>query len=175
MERWGYRFEEGLNYGKGRRTPLEICSSRGLKDHRGLGYSFTPDQSDVNSNLLSRYDHSSDTSYFNSDISVGTLFEPVSVNMVSAQPEANDDEIGLIDTEDDPWIRHLNMLWDTRFEQREPPTDDILLQVNMGDKTNLKPIYISETLSPDERADLIALIKEYVDVFAWHYEDMPGI
>src|SRR3954471_20861122 len=51
MERWGYRFEdkEGLNYGKGRRTPLEVCSSRGRKDHRGLGYSSTPDQSDVDS------------------------------------------------------------------------------------------------------------------------------
>ena len=119
MERWGYRFEdkEGLNYGKGRRTPLEVCSSHGLKDHRGLGYSFTPDQSDVDSNPLSRYDHSSDTSSFNSDVSIGTLFEPVSVNMASAQSEPDDDEIELINTEDDLWIRHLNMLWDIRFEQ----------------------------------------------------------
>src|SRR3954470_8390230 len=61
------------------------------------------------------------TPFFNSDVRVGTLFEPVSVNMVSAQPELNDDEIELIDSEDDPWIRHLNMLWDIRFEQREPP------------------------------------------------------
>src|SRR5438270_2802252 len=54
MERWGYHFEdkEGLNYGKERRTPLEVCSARGGTDHRGLGYSTTPDQSDVNSNPL---------------------------------------------------------------------------------------------------------------------------
>src|SRR4051812_22052416 len=78
-----------------------------------------------------------------------------------------------MDTEDDPWIKHLNMLWDTRFEQREPPTNDALLQVNMGDEINPKPIYISDTLSQEEKADLIALIKEYVDVFAWHNEDMP--
>src|SRR4051812_34035617 len=130
MERWGYRFEdkEGLNYGKGRRTPLEVCSARGIKDYRGLGYSTTLDQSDVDSNPLSRYDHSSDTSSFNSDI-----------NMVSAQPEPDDDEIELINTEDDPWMRHLNMLWDIRFEQREPPTDDALLQVNMGDEANGSP------------------------------------
>src|SRR3954466_1432771 len=104
MERWGYHYEdkEGLNYGKGRRAPLEVCNSRGLKDHRGLGYSFTPDQSDVDSNPLSRYDHSSDTSSFNFDISIGTLFEPVSVNMVSAQPEPDDDEIELINTKDNP-------------------------------------------------------------------------
>ena len=56
----------------------------------------------MDSNPLSRYDHSSDTSSFNSDVSVGTLFEPVSVNMVSAQPEPDDDEIELIDTEDNP-------------------------------------------------------------------------
>ena len=60
-----------------------------------------PDQSDVDSNPLARYDHSSDTSSFNSDVSVGTLFEPVSVNMASAQPESDDDEIELIDTKDD--------------------------------------------------------------------------
>ena len=104
MERWGYRFEdkEGLNYGKGRKTPLEVCGARGVKDHRGLGYSTTPDQSDVDSNPLVRYDHSSDTSSFSSDVSVGTLFKPVSVNMVSAQPEPDDDEIELINTEDDP-------------------------------------------------------------------------
>src|SRR3954464_11624331 len=133
MERWGYRFEdkEGLNNGKGRRAPLDVINSRNWQDNRGLGYSTTPDQSDVDSNPLARYDHSSDTSSFNSDVSVGTLFEPVSVNMVSAQPEPYDDEIELINTEDDPWIRHLNMLWDIRFEQREPPTDDALLQVNM--------------------------------------------
>src|SRR5204863_7116076 len=133
MERWVYRFEdkEGLNYGKGRRTLLEVYSARGVKDHRGLGYSTTPDQSDVDSNPLARYDHSSDTSSFSSDVSVGTLFEPVSVDMVSAQPEPDDDEIELINTEHDPWIRHLNTLWDIRFEQREPPTDDALLQVNM--------------------------------------------
>src|SRR3954463_9703842 len=67
------------------------------------------------------------------------------------------------------------MLWDIRFEQREPPTDDSLLQVNMGDEINPKPIYISDTLSQKEKADLIALIREYVDVFAWHYEDLPGL
>src|SRR3954470_21388866 len=95
--------------------------------------------------------------------------------MVSAQPEPDDDEIELIDPEDDPWMRHLNMLWDTRFEQREPPTNDALLQVNMGGEANPKPIYISDTLSQDEKANLIALIREYIDVFAWHYEDMPGL
>ena len=45
-----------------------------------------------------------------SEFPIGTLFGLISVSMASAQPEPNDDEIELIDTEDDPWIRHLNML-----------------------------------------------------------------
>jgi len=58
------------------------------------------------------------------------------------------------------------MLWDIRFKQREPPTDDALRHVNMGEEANPKPIYISDTLSQGEKADLIALIREYIDVFA---------
>src|SRR3954469_12871261 len=48
-------------------------------------------------------------------------------------------------------------------------------KVNMGDEAKLKPKYISDTLSQEEKADQIALIREYIDVFAWHYEDMPGL
>ena len=61
-----------------------------------------PDQSDVDSNPLAGYDHSSDISSYDSDVSIGTLFGPVSVNIASAQPEPNDDEIEQIDLKDDP-------------------------------------------------------------------------
>ena len=45
----------------------------------------------------------------------------------------------------------------------------------MGDEANPKPIYISNTLSPSEKDDLIALIKEYINIYTWHYEDIPGL
>ena len=64
---------------------------------------------------------------------------------------------------------------DTRFEQREPPTEDKVVQINLGDEANPKPIFISEGLSPYEKKDLISLVQEYIDVFAWNYEDMPGL
>src|SRR5947208_684005 len=67
------------------------------------------------------------------------------------------------------------MLLDIRFEQRESPTDDAPPHVNMDDEANPKAIYINDTCSQDEKADLIALIREYIDVFASHYEDMPGL
>jgi len=43
------------------------------------------------------------------------------------------------------------------------------------DEANPKPIFISESLSPSEKEDLISLVWEYIDVFAWNYEDMPGL
>ena len=56
------------------------------------------------------------------------MFEDLSINMVSANPldrledmECND---SLFEDDNNPWIRLLNTVWDIRFEQREPPTDD---------------------------------------------------
>ena len=78
----------------------------------------------------------------------------------------------MIQSDTDPWIKHLNTLWDVRFEQRELPT---VVQINLRDEANPKPIFISENLLSSEKEDLIHLIVEYLDVFAWNYEDMPGL
>jgi len=40
---------------------------------------------------------------------------------------------------------------------------------------HLKLILISESKSPMEKLDLISIIKEYIDVFARSYEDIPGL
>ena len=57
-------------------------------------------------------------------------------------------------------------LWDVHFEQREPPTEDKITQINLGDKANPKPVFISESLSYSEKEDLLSLVREYIDVFA---------
>ena len=36
-------------------------------------------------------------------------------------------------------------------------------------------IRIDSSLSPDKRSGLIDLFRSYLDVFAWSYEDMPGL
>ena len=46
----------------------------------------------------------------------------------------------MIQTDTDPWIKHLNTLWDILFEQYEPPTEDKVTQINLGDKANPNPI-----------------------------------
>jgi len=56
-----------------------------------------------------------------------------------------------------------------------PPTKDKVSQKNLGDEANPKPIFIRESLSPSKKENLIHLKREYKDVFAWNYKDMPGL
>jgi len=87
--------------------------------------------------------------------------------MISTNHLENRDE-EIIQSDTDPWIKYLNTLWDIHFKQREPPTEKKVTQINLGDEVNPKPIFISESLSPSEKKDLIYLVREYIDVFAWN-------
>ncbi|XP_050211729.1 uncharacterized protein LOC126661890 [Mercurialis annua] len=52
---------------------------------------------------------------------------------------------------------------------------DALLEVNLGSETSPKPIYISASLDVTFKNELIALLREYKDCFAWSYAEMPGL
>ena len=69
------------------------------------------------------HNYSSGTSSWESDVSVGNIFGELSVNMVSTSHLEDGDE-EMIQSDTDPWIKHLNTLWDIRFEQRKPPKVD---------------------------------------------------
>ena len=75
----------------------------------------------------------------------------------------------------EPWAQQLDFQWEKQFELWELPTEDMVIQVNLGSQDHPKPIFISESLSLTERQELIVLVREYNDVFAWNYEDMPGL
>ena len=63
---------------------------------------------------------------------VGKFFRELSVNMVStSRLEDGDEEI--IQSDTDPWIKYLNTLWDIHFEQHEPPIEDKVTQINLGE------------------------------------------
>ena len=66
----------------------------------------------------------------------------------------------------EPWAQQLDLQWEKRFEQRELPTEDRVIQVDVGSRDHPKPISISESLSLTEREELIALLREYINVFA---------
>ena len=56
------------------------------------------------------------------------------------------------------------------------PINEELEIVNLGDNHNMElPISINPLLMPREKKELVSLLKEFHDVFAWQYEEMPGL
>ena len=56
------------------------------------------------------------------------------------------------------------------------PASEELETINLSSDPNVElPISISSLLSLSKKAQLIPLLKEYRDVFAWQYEEMPGL
>ena len=47
--------------------------------------------------------------------------------------------------------------------------------MNLGTEEAKKEVKIGTSLSASTRKELIDLLKEYVDVFAWSYQDMLGL
>ena len=52
---------------------------------------------------------------------------------------------------------------------------DPLGKVDIRDGSIPRPTFVNANLSYDCKADLIKLLKEYVDCFAWKYSEMPGL
>ncbi|XP_031099703.1 uncharacterized protein LOC116003902 [Ipomoea triloba] len=52
---------------------------------------------------------------------------------------------------------------------------DELKEVDLGTPENPRPIFISTLLSNEDEEIYITLLKEYIDVFAWTYKEMPGL
>ena len=47
--------------------------------------------------------------------------------------------------------------------------------INLGTADKPKIIQVGNTLTASEKDALVALLIEFKEVFAWSYEDMPGI
>lgn len=90
MKHLDYNFKKkpNLNFGNEMRTPLRPFVPKGKdagyyhETRRGLGCVSTPIQLDSGYEELVCYGHSSDTSSWVPDVSVGTIFEGLFVNMV---------------------------------------------------------------------------------------------
>jgi hypothetical protein len=50
-----------------------------------------------------------------------------------------------------------------------------LEEVDIGNGDKPRPTFISANLESDFREELIKLLKEYKDCFAWDYSEMPGL
>ena len=60
-------------------------------------------------------------------------------------------------------------------ERQILPHQKITEAINLGTKEERKEVKIGTTLSSAARKELIDLLQDYNDVFAWSYQDMPGL
>ena len=60
-------------------------------------------------------------------------------------------------------------------ERQILPHQEITKAVNLGTEEDKKEVKIETTLLPATRKELIDLFQDYNDVFAWSYQDMPGL
>jgi len=54
-------------------------------------------------------------------------------------------------------------------------TVDELKELNLGTPEEPRPIYVSSLLTSEEEKEYFNLLGEYKDVFAWSYQEMPGL
>jgi len=52
---------------------------------------------------------------------------------------------------------------------------DALEEVDIGDGDRPRPMFISAKLFPEYKQELVKLLREYKDYFAWEYYEMPGV
>ena len=55
------------------------------------------------------------------------------------------------------------------------PHQKVKEAINLGTEKERREVKIETTLSPTTRKKLIDLLQDYSDVFAWSYQDMPGL
>jgi len=87
---------------------------------------------------------------WDSDVKVDVIFESLSVNIISAS-HLEDDGEDIIEFEELIQLDSESWLNNTLRTMR--PTEDKVIQINLGDEANSKPIFISESLSPFEKED----------------------
>ncbi|KAA3472692.1 gag/pol polyprotein [Gossypium australe] len=62
-----------------------------------------------------------------------------------------------------------------REDKQILPYQESVEIVNLGNEEKRQEVKIGTSISENTKHDLIALLQEYKDVFAWSYQDMPGL
>ena len=76
------------------------------------------------------------------------------------------------DDEDD--IEELKKLIKQSEHAWEPAREELEL-INVSTEHDKKELKIGMLITTNIRSELIALLREYVDIFSWSYADMPGL
>ena len=146
----------------------DTVSVEGASDSMDPPFSF-----DTMSGFVTRFDDISDG---NNDMNIFEHFLvsqyfPLITPPVPITHVCDVDDLG--DT-DDPLGGKSESNSDTEDMKVTPVSGNTEL-IDFGVLDQPREIRIDSSLSPDERSRLIDLLRSYLDVFAWSYEDMPGL
>ncbi|XP_052725995.1 uncharacterized protein LOC128194433 [Vigna angularis] len=88
-------------------------------------------------------------------------------------------EHSVINAEDDPeddleTSPELLRLVERESKEIKPHQEEIEI-LNLGEEDEMKEVRIDTTMKEEVKVKLQALLKEFKDVFAWSYNDMPGL
>src|ERR1044072_791465 len=64
---------------------------------------------------------------------------------------------------------------DPSISTKRLQAQDPLEEVDLGDGEIKRPTYISANIDPDLKSEMVCLLKEFKDCFAWDYNEMPGL
>ena len=102
------------------------------------------------------------------------LIKPIEHNDPTPSPnfkfpvfEAEEDDVEEIPDEITCLLEHEEKIIQPHLENLET--------VNLGSKDCIREVKIGALLEESVKKGLIELLQEYVDIFAWSYQDMPGL
>ena len=146
----------------------DIVSIEGASDSMDPPFSF-----DTMSGFVTRFD---DISNGNNDMSI-FKYLPVSQHfplIAPPAPIAHVCDVNDMGDTDDSLGGQSESNYDTEDRKVTLVYDSTEL-IDFGVPYQPREIRIGSSLSPDERSGLIDLLRSYLDVFAWSYEDMSGL
>ena len=128
---------------------------------------------DTMSGFVTRFDDISDG---NNDMSI---FEYSLVSkhfplIAPPAPAAHVYDVNDMGDTDDPLDGQSESNYDTE-DKKVTLVSDSTEWIDFGVPDQPREIRIGSSLSPNEKSKLIDVLRSYLDVFAWSYEDMPGL
>lgn len=114
----------------------------------------------------------------NSDVSayslVANLLKDELTERMMNEP-VNNESLNKMDEKDKEVLIELVKLAKQQGERRLEALEEDLSTINLGLNEEVKEVKIDSFLQGTETDDLISLLREFSDVFAWCYEDKPGL
>ncbi|KAA3462638.1 RNA-directed DNA polymerase (Reverse transcriptase), Ribonuclease H-like protein [Gossypium australe] len=99
-----------------------------------------------------------------------TCEEEIGENLSGIRPYIPRSVLNNWTAEEIPVIFSTNL--DMSLDIKDTKSEEI---VSLGDKQEKKEVKIGACITAETKRDLIELLQEFKDVFAWSYQDMPGL